>query len=93
VPVVATAVGGTPEVVEHGGNGLLVPPGDPTALAAALTEVLGSTSRRRDMGEHGWHKVTREFTFAAQAQKYRQLFDSVLCPGAGRRHTRELQPC
>jgi glycosyltransferase involved in cell wall biosynthesis len=40
VPVVATAVGGVPEVVHHGENGLLVPPGRPDELAAALTRVL-----------------------------------------------------
>ena len=40
VPVVATAVGGVPEVVREGENGLLVPPGDPGALAAAMRRVL-----------------------------------------------------
>ena len=40
VPVVATAVGGVPEVVHDGENGLLVPPGDPEALAAAMRRVL-----------------------------------------------------
>jgi glycosyltransferase involved in cell wall biosynthesis len=40
VPVVATAVGGVPEVVHDGQNGLLVPPGDPEALAAAMRRVL-----------------------------------------------------
>jgi len=40
-PVVATAVGGVPEIVRDGENGLLVPPGDPAALAAALRRFLG----------------------------------------------------
>jgi glycosyltransferase involved in cell wall biosynthesis len=57
-PVVATRVGGIPEVVEDGVTGRLAPPGDPEALAAAVTEVLG---RRDELGAAGppragrWH--------------------------------------
>lgn len=50
VPVVATAVGGIPEAVTHGVEGLLVPPGDDTALAAAVTELATDEARRRTMG-------------------------------------------
>jgi glycosyltransferase involved in cell wall biosynthesis len=46
-PVVSTAVGGVPEVVHDRVNGLLVPPDDPGALAAALTEVLDDEELRR----------------------------------------------
>lgn len=46
VPVVSTAVGGVPEVVRDGENGLLVPPGDPEALARALRRVLGERGLR-----------------------------------------------
>ncbi|MGH7421824.1 MAG: glycosyltransferase [Candidatus Rokuibacteriota bacterium] len=49
LPVVATGVGGVPEVVEHGRQGLLVPPGRPRALAAALLAVLTDGDRRRTM--------------------------------------------
>jgi glycosyltransferase involved in cell wall biosynthesis len=52
-PVVASDVGGLPEVVEHGANGLLVPPGDPDALAAALDDLLADPERRKVMGEAG----------------------------------------
>lgn len=50
VPVVASEVGGVPEVVQHGVTGLLVPPGDPAALAQAITTLLHDTSRRLQMG-------------------------------------------
>ena len=50
-PAVATRVGGVPEVVAHGRHGLLVPPADPRALAAALLELLGDPGRRARMGE------------------------------------------
>jgi glycosyltransferase involved in cell wall biosynthesis len=51
VPVVATAVDGTPEVVRPGVNGDLVAPGDPAALSAAVLGILGSEDRRRRMAE------------------------------------------
>jgi glycosyltransferase involved in cell wall biosynthesis len=50
-PIVASDVGGLPEVVEHGANGLLVPPGDTDALAAALDDLLDDPERRKLMGE------------------------------------------
>jgi glycosyltransferase involved in cell wall biosynthesis len=93
LPVVATAVGGTPEVIDHGVNGLLVPPGDAAALAESLAEVLDSATRRQEMGTFGLHKATTQFTFAAQAEQYRLLFDALLSSGPARRPTTELQPC
>lgn len=53
LPVVATAVGGIPEVVEHGHNGLLVPPRDAEALAAAMATLAASPEMRRRMGSAG----------------------------------------
>ncbi len=74
VPVVATAVGGTPEVVEDGVNGYLVPPGDASALASRILDVVGDDERRLAMGEAGHRRVSEEFTFAAQARAYEALF-------------------
>jgi glycosyltransferase involved in cell wall biosynthesis len=50
-PLVVSDVGGLRDVVEHGSNGLLVPPGDPDALAAALDDLLDDPERRKLMGE------------------------------------------
>ncbi len=50
LPVVATRVGGIPEIVEDGVTGLLVPPGDPGALAAALTRVASDAAWRERAG-------------------------------------------
>jgi glycosyltransferase involved in cell wall biosynthesis len=77
VPVVGTAVGGVPEVIEHGVSGFLVPAGNPGALARGILEVLSSEDRRRSMGERGRYRIERHFTFAAQAAQYRQLFKEV----------------
>ena len=49
-PLIATAVGGVPEIVSDGVNGLLVPPGRPDALAAAIARFLGSEELRARLG-------------------------------------------
>jgi glycosyltransferase involved in cell wall biosynthesis len=77
VPVVATAVGGTPEVIEEGVSGRLVPPGDPGALARCTVELLRSDAQRRAMGEQGRQRVREQFTFAAQALQYQRLFEEL----------------
>jgi len=78
VPVVATAVGGTPEVLDDGISGYLVPPGDAGALAERIGDLLGSEDRRRAMGRDGQERVQRDFTFAAQAVQYQRLFAELL---------------
>jgi glycosyltransferase involved in cell wall biosynthesis len=81
VPVVATAVGGTPEIVEDGASGFLVPPGNPQALADRILEALANEDHLRDMGLSGRQTVVERFTFSAQARRYRQLF-ADLCSGS-----------
>ena len=83
VPVVATAVGGTPEVVEDGASGYLVPPGDPGALAQRIRDALASGERRRAMGRRGRERVRREFSFGSQARAYERLFHSLVAPTRG----------
>jgi glycosyltransferase involved in cell wall biosynthesis len=80
LPVVATAVGGTPEVLEDGRTGLLVPPARPDLLASRLTELIDGPQRRREMGEAGRRRVRDEFTFAAQAERYEQLLQRLVHP-------------
>ncbi len=80
IPVVATAVGGTPEVIEDGVNGYLVTPGDPQELADRICDAMASEERLRDMGLHGRQKVLEEFTFASQARQYRALIDQLCRP-------------
>jgi glycosyltransferase involved in cell wall biosynthesis len=79
VPVVATAVGGTPEVIEEGVCGHLVPAGDATALADRMLCVLGS-EEREEMGARGRARVLGDFTFEAQAQQYMRFFEELCSP-------------
>jgi len=78
VPVVATAVSGTPEAVLDGQTGHLVPAGDAPALANRLLRLLGDSGLSRRMGRAGRALMTGRFSFAAQAQAYVNLF-AELC--------------
>lgn len=80
VPVVATAVGGTPELVVDGKTGLLVPPGDAAALSAGMVALLCDDSRRIQMGQAARARVREQFTFDVQARGYLDLFDELLDP-------------
>jgi starch synthase len=75
--VVASRVGGIPEVVADGETGLLVPPDDPPALAAALNELLADPTRAAQLGAAGRKRAVAEFGWpqiAAQtAELYREL--------------------
>jgi glycosyltransferase involved in cell wall biosynthesis len=88
VPVVSTAVGGAPELVEEGASGFLVPAGDAAAMADRICEALASGERLRDMGLQGRQRVHDQFTFAAQSREYRRLFDDLKA-GRQRRADRE----
>jgi glycosyltransferase involved in cell wall biosynthesis len=77
VPVVATAVGGTPEAVQDGVNGYLVESGDSRTLAARIVDMIADPARRKEMAASGQRYVRQEFSFARQAKDYRQLFESL----------------
>ena len=61
-PIVATTAGGMPEVVADGLNGLLVPPRDHDAMAAAIVRLLGSEALRREMGAEGQTRARTRFS-------------------------------
>jgi glycosyltransferase involved in cell wall biosynthesis len=77
LPVVATAVGGTPELVIDGETGLLVPPRDPTALAQAALTLLNDLELARQMGENGRQRVTTQFTIQQTAAQTESLYQQL----------------
>lgn len=82
LPVVAGAEGGVPEIVVNGRTGLLIPPRDPAAFAAALGELLADPARRRAMGRAGAaHALARHDT-AAAAARLRPLLELLPCVSA-----------
>jgi glycosyltransferase involved in cell wall biosynthesis len=77
LPVVATHAGGLPEVVEHGVTGLLVPPGDPSALAAAIGELLRSAAYRRTLGDAGRRRARERFGTEAMAAAMAAVYQEM----------------
>jgi glycosyltransferase involved in cell wall biosynthesis len=77
LPVVATNVGGTSEIIDDGANGYLVPSGDPPALAARLLELTRSPELRRSMGYRGRDLVRARFSFVQQAADFEAIFERV----------------
>jgi glycosyltransferase involved in cell wall biosynthesis len=77
VPIIASRVGGIPEAVRDGENGLLVPPGDIAALRAAIGTLLADPVRRRVLGAGGQALMAREFSIDAMVEGnlavYREL--------------------
>jgi glycosyltransferase involved in cell wall biosynthesis len=78
-PVVATAVGGTPEAVEHDVTGLLVPARDPEALASAVAELLLDPPRRERMGRAAAERVDMQFD---EERAVKGLLDAYAAAGA-----------
>lgn len=79
LPVVATDVGGVPEVVDHGRTGLLVPPETPVALSAALNEVTAmSSASRQAMGEEGRAYVKQTFSLPTIADEWEQHYNELI---------------
>jgi glycogen(starch) synthase len=76
-PIVATAVGGVPEVLEQGRSGLLVPYGDVPALADGIASVLRDEDKRRDLVAAGEARV-RELTWDRCVQRHRELYRAVI---------------
>jgi glycosyltransferase involved in cell wall biosynthesis len=78
VPVVASAVGGIPEVVAGGVSGLLVPPADPPALAAAIARLATSPALRARMGDAGYRIVAERFSMEAHVRRIEAIYDEEL---------------
>ena len=87
--IVATRAGGIPEVVAHDQTGVLVPPRDANALAAAVVRLLGDADRRAQLGLAGRERVRASFSVERMVQAtldaYDRLADTPLATGTDRR--------
>ena len=80
LPVVASNVGGIPEVVADGETGFLVPPDDVDALAGALQRLLDDPELRARMGQAGERRFEANFTLDRMVASYESLYSEVLSP-------------
>jgi glycosyltransferase involved in cell wall biosynthesis len=76
-PIVATRVGGVPDLVVDGEHGLLVPPRDPASLAEALGRLLRDPQLRRTLGESGRERQRRDFDIATTVRKIEDLYEAL----------------
>jgi sugar transferase (PEP-CTERM/EpsH1 system associated) len=74
LPVVATRVGGADEMVEDGATGMLVPPGNPEALAAAIAALIGDADLRRRLGRAARARAERDFSLEGMLRGYETLY-------------------
>jgi glycosyltransferase involved in cell wall biosynthesis len=81
VPVVATSVGGTPEVVSHDRTGLLVSCGDQTALRRAVTEILSSPAKARELVGNARAWTHERFEFETMVAKTEQVLAAAVDSG------------
>ena len=81
LPVVACRVGGVPEVVVDKETGVLIAPGDVTALAQAMLELAASADLRRRLGEAGRDRMQREFTPQVRVERFMDLYRQTLQSG------------
>jgi glycosyltransferase involved in cell wall biosynthesis len=76
--VVATATGGTPEIVQHGVTGFLVPPGNPAELAGRLVEVVGNRDLAERMGAAGRKVALAELTTERMAERFEATYRALV---------------
>lgn len=90
-PVVGTAFGGTPEVVEHGVTGYVENPFDVDAFAGRLAELLGSPARRAQMGEAGFRRLQERFRMERLAAEVLAIYRGAAGSGAPARGVAEAR--
>lgn len=79
-PIVATTVGGIPQMIDEGVNGLLVPPNDPAALKAAVERLAGDPALRERMGAASLVIARERFSIERMCARIADVYDEVLAP-------------
>ncbi|MGQ0591673.1 MAG: glycosyltransferase [Gammaproteobacteria bacterium] len=85
LPIVATHVGGIPDTIAAGSEGLLVAPGDPVVLAEAMEALILDERRRTALGKSAYARCRADFSIQSVSDRYMELYRSILDQFAGRR--------
>ncbi len=75
-PIVATDIGGSREIISHGETGLLVPPADPAALAAAVNRLLGDPALSARLAANAKSSIPPRFTLERMIAEYSEIYSS-----------------
>ncbi len=78
LPIVATKVGGNPEVVNDGVTGILVSPQDPSALAGAVVSLLNNPELMKSMGEKGRERVEANFLLSKMVKRTEEVYETLI---------------
>jgi glycosyltransferase involved in cell wall biosynthesis len=78
LPVIATAIGGIPEILEGGRAGILVPPKDVDALAKAIVELARDEKKRAELSDYGRKLVAERFDIRRTVREYEKLYLELL---------------
>jgi len=76
VPVIATNVGGIPELVVHQKTGILVSPEDPEKLMIAINNLLDNDESRRNFADNAFEFINKNFSWDVLLEKYTNLYES-----------------
>ncbi len=76
--IIATSVGGIPEVIEHEKEGILIPPDDPEALARAITELLKDGELRVKLGINAYEKVKEKYSIEVYTKNILEFYKSLI---------------
>ena len=76
VPVIATNVGGNPELVVHQETGILVPPEDPEKLMIAINNLLDNEEARKNFANNAFEFINKNFSWDVLLEKYTNLYES-----------------
>jgi glycosyltransferase involved in cell wall biosynthesis len=85
LPIIASNVGGVPEIIQDDVNGLLVSAGDETALASAIRRVATDPELRRRLGSAARARANTTFSLSTMVHKYDEVYDAALTAGTGLR--------
>ena len=83
-PIVATAVGGTPDLLANGECGLLVPPGDVQAMAQAILELLTNQTKAQELARRARERFLQEYTIDRMGERYLELYEKAMAQRKGK---------